>query len=72
MTPAQIQKINRFTERLPEHLHDHWREILEILRDEDPTMTLLMAKIEESARMLRVMQLWIREDKLNRVSQPTT
>ena len=63
------EKINRFTDRLPDYLLDHWNEILDEIehhQPEGPEVSLLVDKVEYAAKMLRVMQLWIEQGKFKR------
>ena len=60
-------RINRFTERIPPHLADHWNEILDdIEKIDDSEMTVILDKLHNTARLLRVMQQWIHEGKLTK------
>ena len=76
MNNTDIQKINRFTERLPEHLVDHWAEIIDIIQPQtDPYIEHLemenfelTCKLRDQVKYVLIMELWVKEKKINSVT----
>jgi len=74
MTQSEIDKINRFTDRVPEHLQNHWIEIIDILEQstDDKHISQLemdnfemMCKFRNVVKYILIMELWIKEKKIN-------
>lgn len=75
MTPEEINKINRFKDRIPDHLAEHWNEIIEIIepfiRFEDVisetelSSYALTMKLRNAYKNISILELWVQEGKIN-------
>jgi len=77
MTDFQIDKIQRFVDRLPPHLIDHWNEIADLLNqsvDESVISQMemdnlqLQLKLIEQIKYWKILQLWIKQGKFTKQS----
>ena len=71
MTQSDLNKIDRFTERVPPNLADHWIEILDIIENDNYSNQLemdnfqLFCRLRDNVKYILIMKLWIKEKKIN-------